>query len=186
MSECKEIWKDIPGYENFYQVSNIGRVRSLDRYVVGNTGKHNSFRCGKVLTNNIGTTGYYRVNLTDPTTNKRTSRRVHRLVALAFIENPLNKKMINHIDGNKLNNKLENLEWVTRKENARHASETGLVASGESHGMSKLKKEDIIAIRSLSKRITQTQISLIYNVSDGHISSIISGKCWPNVKVVGD
>ena len=105
-----ETWKDIAGYEEKYQISNIGRVRNK-------TTK-------KILKKRIGTSGYYKVNLYS---NKQVKTiEVHRLVAETFIENPKNKNEVNHIDGNKLNNNINNLEWVTHKENIEHAWKTKL------------------------------------------------------------
>jgi hypothetical protein len=112
----KEIWKDIPDYEGYYQISNYGRVKSLSRFQWNGFKKWKSKE--KMLKYGIGTSGYYFIILckNSITTNKM----VHRIVGKVFIDNPLNKKEINHIDGNKLNNKFDNLEWLTPKENSRH------------------------------------------------------------------
>jgi len=102
-----EVWKPIEEMGGLYEISNIGNIRSL--------------RNGKVRTVKkcVSTKGYYFVHIT---INKFTFRRkIHRLVAMAFIENPLNKPQVNHKDLNKLNNSIENLEWVTAKENIHHA-----------------------------------------------------------------
>lgn len=97
-----EEWRDIPGYEGLYQVSNLGRVKSLYRYK-------------KQLKPKISNAGYERVNLFKNKQGKWHS--VHRLVAMTFVENPMNKPEVNHKDECKINNKASNLEWVTRKEN---------------------------------------------------------------------
>ena len=106
-----EIWKDIENYEGLYQVSNWGNVRSLDTLInckgAKNIDKH--IRKGRILKKYIGTTGYYTVNLSK--NSKIKLARVHRLVAKTFIKNPKNHYCVNHKDGNKLNNKVENLEW---------------------------------------------------------------------------
>lgn len=107
----KEIWKDIEGYEGLYQVSNLGRVKS-------------NLRKGRILKPSTTHDGYY--NLTLSKNGQLKTYRVHRLVCSAFISNPLNKSEVNHIDGNKKNNSIENLEWCTRSENAKHAHKTGL------------------------------------------------------------
>lgn len=119
-----EIWKDISGYEGYYQVSNQGRVRSLDRTIPHNLfpGKTRKL-CGHIMKTN-SKDEYVSVSLCKD--GCVYSAVVHRLVATAFIPNPENKPQVNHIDGNKHNNAVENLEWVTDVENKHHAIETGL------------------------------------------------------------
>lgn len=109
----KEIWKPVVGYEGYYEVSNLGNVRSLKRKGY----KNGNLRQGEK------TTGYLIVVLYKD--GKGTTKSVHRLVAKAFIPNPKNKPQVNHIDSNRKNNKVENLEWVTRAENAQHAYDSG-------------------------------------------------------------
>lgn len=109
----EEVWKDIEGYEGIYQVSSIGEVKSIF---------YN--KKPKILKRSKTTTGYYKVELYKD--KNRKSFKVHRLVAKAFILNPESKPNINHIDGNPLNNHVNNLEWCTQKENVLHAIETGL------------------------------------------------------------
>lgn len=118
----KEIWKDIPNYEGLYQISNLGRIKSLKRYVKNKHGKR--IVKEKILTNYINGTGYYAVNL-----RKECGidiKRVHRLVAESFIPNPNNLPQVNHIDGNKLNNNIENLEWCNCSYNVKEAFRLGL------------------------------------------------------------
>lgn len=109
-----EVWKDIKGYEGLYRVSNYGRVKSLKR----NTA------CERILKPRLDKGGYLYINLSKNGICK--SKKVHRLVGDCFILNLKHKPQINHIDGNKTNNYVNNLEWSTAAENARHAVDTGL------------------------------------------------------------
>ena len=110
-----EIWRKIEGFEK-YEVSNLGRVRSLDYKHTGET---------KVLRPILNRYGYLRINLYK--NSKLCSRSIHRLVAQAFILNPENKQQVNHIDANKQNNIVSNLEWCTNLENMQHARDMGLL-----------------------------------------------------------
>ncbi|ELO82259.1 TPA: endonuclease [Salmonella enterica subsp. enterica serovar Enteritidis] len=114
-----ELWRDISGYEGLYQVSSRGAVRSLPRKDAA--GHH---RKGKTLKNNIGTTGYPQVGLCK--NGKLITTCVHRLVAESFLPNPASFNFVNHIDGDKTNNIISNLEWCTQQQNIVHAIRTGL------------------------------------------------------------
>lgn len=119
-------WKDIIGYEGLYQVSNTGLVKSLSRAVKSVHSNKWYTKQDRILKPEITLKGlgYYRVQLCkDCIINKIP---VHRIVAMTFILNPENKPQVNHIDGNKLNNHVENLEWATASENVQHAFDTGL------------------------------------------------------------
>lgn len=115
----EEIWKDVVGYEGYYQVSNLGRIKSLERRINSSVGTRVVKPQYKKYF--INDKGYYTVNLSLKGKNKTIS--VHRIVSKAFIPNPENKPAVNHKDMNKLNNSLENLEWVTYQENTNHALE---------------------------------------------------------------
>lgn len=122
-----EIWKDIEGYEGLYQVSNFGRVRSLDRYIE-REGKGVVLFKGAIMKQRLNAQGYWRVALH----NKHHESKgwfVHRLVALAFIDNPLELPIINHKDQNPKNNRVENLEWCNQKYNCNYADRNERLAS---------------------------------------------------------
>lgn len=111
-----EIWKNIQGYEGRYQVSNMGRIKSLSRKVWN--GKTYFWTSERILRPGIDRDGYRLVNLSK--NGKAKTEKVHRLVAKTFIPNPENKEAVNHIDEDPSNNKLENLEWATVSENNNH------------------------------------------------------------------
>ena len=123
----KEIWKDIRGYEGIYQISNLGKVKSIGRneqYEVN--GKIiNRVRKEKILSKCIDNQGYVIVALS--LNRKIKYYKVHRLVATYFVSNTENKNIINHIDGDKTNNIYTNLEWCTIKENTVHAYKNNLI-----------------------------------------------------------
>lgn len=118
----QEIWKDIEGYEGFYQVSNLGRVRSLD-HTIHRTDGTTAFYRGRILTP-VGRP-YLNVSLSKGPQLERP--RIHRLVAEAFIPNPNGYDQVDHIDCDKTNNRVDNLRWCTHQENTRYAQENGLL-----------------------------------------------------------
>jgi|LGVF01.2.fsa_nt_gb hypothetical protein len=124
----KEIWKGIKDYK-FHEVSNLGRIRSLDKVLViwnhTKKGFSKQHRKGKILINQKSNRGYNIITLCQNNTYKTFS--IHRLVALAFIPNPLNKATVNHKDFNQQNNTVDNLEWCTQKENIQHAFDNGRI-----------------------------------------------------------
>lgn len=176
----KEIWKDIQGFEGSYQVSDKGRVRGLDRFIV----RRDWVKCfvkGEEFKLHNNTAGYPYVGLRK--NYKKKVITVHRLVALAFLENKENKSTVNHIDGNKENNNVSNLEWATPSENIIHAHKTGLFpkgfSTGENSGVSKLKNEDVMEIRRLFESgVSRKELTQTFSVSDSTIAKIVTGKSW--------
>lgn len=138
-----------------------------------------SLLTGKNIRKRIGPNGYFQINLY--INGKCKTFMLHRLVANAFIPNPNNLPCVNHIDGNKLNNQLSNLEWVTHKDNMRHAFRTGLVrpATGKETKHGRFTEDDIKYIRELREQgKSQYQIASIYNVTRGAIQQILEGKTY--------
>lgn len=138
----QEIWKDLKEYENLYQISNLGRVKSLQRRKSnynqkGFTGTFKLIQ-EKILKPKVDRKGYLYVQLYK--NGKSKMFKVHRLVAQTFIPNLRNKPQVNHKDGNKQNNFIDNLEWCTNTENQKHAWKIGLQKSRFSKNNSKAKK----------------------------------------------
>lgn len=188
MNEAFEVWKDIVGYEGVYQVSSLGRVRSLDRTKKDRWG-NNVPLSGRILKQKLNRGGYYCVHLR---TNKESHPTVHRLVALTFIDNPENKETVNHKDGCKTNNAVENLEWATISENTKHAIENGLYTPpnikehtryGTDAHSCKLTEDDIIQIRKLRcEGLTYNAISKIYKIGITQVSRICKFQSWSWLK----
>lgn len=172
MSEC---WKDIVGYEGYYQVSDLGNIRSVDRTVVRTDGKKIRVK-GKAIKTFISEEKYTKVQLSKDFKYKNCY--VHRLVAESFLTNAYNKPAVNHLDGIKSNNCVSNLEWVTNKENNIHAVKTNLVSN------LKLDSEKASEIRKmyLAGGCTQRQLAKIYGVSQRLILYILKGGAWAHAK----
>lgn len=162
----KEIWKDIEGYEGIYQVSNLGRVKSVDHY-----DNMNRFWNGKIRKLSLdGKGNYFRVGFTG---NKFFL--VHRLVAKAFISNPDNKPEVNHKDQNKTNNCADNLEWCNRSYNNAYGGRS----RGEKNPVCKLTEAQVKEIRERHNNGERTRdIAKDYNVSDSRIADIYKKRTW--------
>lgn len=161
-----EIWKVIEGTSGMVEVSNLGRVRSLLR------------SCKTILKLQKDAKGYLRVRVT--VNRQKLSFKVHREVAKAFIPNPANKPQVNHIDGNKTNNAVDNLEWATNKENAHHALENGLFAPvmAAARESNEKRKKPVVAIelhgdhRILFMSVSEAE----RHFNSRHITSVLKGQ----------
>jgi hypothetical protein len=170
----KEQWVSIKGWGGKYLISNFGRMKSIG-------GKFKT-RCpdGYITIGSIDTLGYRVITMRSP--GRVEQKRVHSLVASAFLTKPdtENTYWVNHKDGNKLNNNLDNLEWVTPKGNADHAVITGLHdLKGEKHPMSKLTKENVLEMRRLRKEgFTHEKIASMFGVCRRQAGDVINGVNW--------
>jgi len=176
----EEIWKDIPSYEGIYQISNIGRVRNLEYYIIESTGKRRKRRA-RIISNKLPEGAeYYQVILFK---NKKSKLwRIHRLVAIAFISNPENLREINHKDHNKLNNSVDNLEWCSHSYNNFQSVEFH-EKYGENLYNAKLTEEDVRNIRKrLDEKEPSSILSVDYKVSKTTIDRIRQNKIWKRVK----
>lgn len=161
-----EIWKDIVGYEGLYQVSNLGRVKSLIYSKI--LKEFNDGRCD----------GYSKIKLYKDKSNKTI--KISRLVAIAFLPNYNNLPVVNHIDGNKQNNSVNNLEWVTHSENQKHAIRTGLLVrkTGENNKRSKFSDIECYNIRKIYEHgnISYSKLANVYKCSIPYIWQIVKGE----------
>ena len=159
-------FKQIPIEKN-YEISPDGIIRNI--------------KTKKIKSQYIGSTGYYMITISH--NNKSKPHRVHRLLMITYKENPKNYKEINHIDGNKLNNSIDNLEWCDHLANMKHAFMMGLTNNtGEKNGMAKLRSENIPVIRKLlNDGLSQYKIAKIFNVSRSTIMNIKNRGQWKHV-----
>jgi hypothetical protein len=121
-----EVWKDVVGLEEYYQVSNLGRMFSKPQKVLNEDGSLNRMKLPTLMKFILNHDGYEVMKVNIKNKNIHKTFKVHRLVAQAFLPNPDSLPQVNHIDGNKANNKLDNLEWISNKDNHRHAEVNGL------------------------------------------------------------
>ena len=180
MDNVQEIWKPIPRFEGEYEVSNLGNVRSLDRIQHRSNGQVDcDFRIkGRVLKPYLTgkDDGYYTISL------KRKNVKVHRIVAESFLQPIEGKNEVNHINGNKHDNRASNLEWITSGENGYHALLTGLKRTGADVPNAKLTASDVFQIRRTyikgDSKFGAKPLSREYGVSDTTVRRIVSNKKW--------
>lgn len=163
-----EEWQAIEGYEGLYEVSDLGRVRSVKTETV--RAQHT-------------TRGYPSLNLCRG--GRHRSKRVHRLVAQAFMDAPeAGRDHINHINGDKTDNRLQNLEWVSPGENNRHAADAGLNDQrGRRNNRAKLTAEDVLEMRERAKRsgVTQRDLAAEFGVSQPQVGRILRRERWDHI-----
>ncbi len=175
----EEVWKDIKNFEELYQVSNLGRVKSCNRFKNNNGGLVKISE--KIMKPHLNTSGYYQAILSK--NNKKYMPLLHRLMAEAFLDNPNNYPQINHINGIKTDNRLENLEWCSASENQKHAYKTGLSETrfNENARHAKLTNAQVLEIRQLKDRMTLKEIGEKYGVTLHAIHRILANKNWQHL-----
>lgn len=180
MQKENEVFAPVIGYENRFKISNYGRVISFNRVGRGRVlPQQVEMKC------TIDKAGYKATTL-QMVGKKRWCVRIHTLVAMHFVENgkPEIYDTVNHMDGNKLNNYAENLEWCTKGMNTAHAFRIGLVdKKGEKSHNAKLKEPQVLEMREKHKAggYTQNKLGREYGISRRHVSDILNRVCWAHI-----
>ena len=164
-------------------VKHYKKIKGYENYLISNQGRVFNFKFKKFLKPTKDQGGYLFVNLCKNGIKK--SHKIHRLVALAFIYNIFNKPTINHIDPDKTNNFVSNLEWATNKENTQHALNNGLFKpiKGEKHSSSKLTENQVLEIRRIfaTGEYTKAALGRMFGVSRRYIGDIVNRKNWKHI-----
>lgn len=175
----KEKWKSVSGYEGYYEVSNLGRLQSLDRMIVDKVGRKRSIG-GKMLKLCLNSNDHYHATLSKG--NRRVSKKIHQLVAEAFIgPRPIGCEVC-HNNGQPLDNEVGNLRYDTSAGNQADRLKHGTSNRGEKNGRAKLNEGDVREIRlALCGGKTRALIAKKFGVSEVQISKINGGKCWSHI-----
>lgn len=167
-TKIDEVWKDVAGYNGFYLVSNLGRVKSLIT--------------NRILKPQINQKRYVCVRLYNKEGYKHYN--IHRVVASAFIPNPHNKPQVNHINGLRQDNRVVNLEWVTGQENVRHSMEVFGTYFGEKHSKAKITEAQVIEMRKMhADGVPVKTIACHFNINWNTLRTILYGYKWKRTKI---
>lgn len=172
----QEIWKDVVGYEGYYQVSNLGRVQCLKKSVRGKVSERSTPKVMTPAFNNV--TGYYAVGFGEWGIFKHMPFSVHRLVALHFIDNPDNLPEVNHEDGDKSNNTATNLKWASREQNIQHGFKHGLIKTPRGVDAVHAKLSEATVMQIFNSPAGPRQLSLDIGIPYSTVASIKNGASW--------
>ena len=164
-----EIWKDVIGFENEYEISNLGNLRSKERFVKHYKGGLRKYK-SSLKNQRLNSNGYKRCNL--KSNGKRFDFTIHQLVAKAFLDNDIDRNFVNHKNGIKTDNRIENLEWVTLSENTIHAVKKRLIKT-------KLTDNEVLEISK--NKLSTRKIAKLYNVSASIIWRIKNKKSYKHL-----
>lgn len=174
-----EIWKPVVWYEGLYEVSSAGNIRSIGR--IDRLGRYKPATLRK---KQLCSSGYHFIQFSDRNAIKKQIL-VHRVVASAFLESVEGKNEVNHKNGVKTDNRIENLEWVTRSQNNTHAIRTGLrqklIVCGSRNTNSTITEDVARKIKLLYPDFSYTELAAMYGTTKAVVGSIIKGKTWKHV-----
>ena len=165
-----ETWAKVKDFEDCYEISSLGNLRSINREVKHYVDGFKRTYKGSIKKTRLNSKGYVRANLKKD--GKRYDFTIHRLVAIAFIPNPLNKPQVNHINGVKTDNRVENLEWCTNSENIIHSVKMRLVET---------KLNDLEAIEIYNSNLSQRKLAEVYNISASIVWRIKNKKAYKHL-----
>lgn len=179
-NQTAESWKDVPGWEGYYQASTFGNIKSLDRVIICKLGRHFNF-IGQQIKPQVNKLGYYQLRFTK--NSKGNTLLIHQIIAWTFLDNPNKYPVVNHKNGIKSDNCFSNLEWCTHSHNIQHAFTTGLnSAKGIKNSHATLTDEIVLNMREDYKNgLTRMELVKKYNTKYKNTFEIIKGTTWKHL-----
>ncbi len=172
-------WRQVPGYAGLYEVSNDGQMRSLDRIVIRRTDGAAARLTGVVLRTKLVGNGYPACTLSRDC--KQEQVYVHRVVAAAFVGPCPEGQQVNHINGQRTDNRADNLEYVTPRQNMQHGADVLGHGHGERNGMARLTTEKVRQIMAMRGHGSHRQIAALFGCSAQVVQTILAGKSWTHI-----
>ena len=175
-----ERWLPVVGFEGFYEVSDHGRVRSVGRLLPASGRMNARTLAGRILRPRPSCGGYLGVNIS--VGGRSIDCKIARLVLSAFVRPPETGEVCNHVDFDRTNNCLSNLEWATQRENLDHSRRAGRMQTGETHWMAKLSDADVRSIRAMAESgCKQRSLAAVFGVTEQTISRVVLRQLWRSV-----